>query len=140
MGRRLPLLLFSLLPLGIILAGLGVSWGRQRSLVPALPPVLRLTYLFYPCVSSLGFQTLGECECFEQLDGSKLCYLPADYSVECPGDHAPQRYVVSGSLAVALYGVGVPLLYACLLYSCRHAIGTQTNTPLSSALVSYCLD
>ena len=74
------LLLYSLLPLGLVLAVLAFSWARHRSVVRALPFVLRLTYLLYPAVSSKGFQTLGRCDCFKQIDGLQFCFLPADYS------------------------------------------------------------
>jgi hypothetical protein len=128
------LLVYSLVPFAIVLVGCGVSWGRYRSVVPALPFIMRLTYLFYPAVSSKGFQTLGECRCFEQVDGSPLrCFLPVDYS-ECSGEHAQPDLLVLGSLAVALYGIGVPLLYAGLLFSCRAAIRREEETPLSTAL------
>ena len=129
------LLVFSLLPLGIVLLAVGVAKARCGTMVPALPFVLRCTFLFYPAVSSKGFQTLGACECFEQVDGTPdICFLPADYSVRCEGSHAPAGLLALGTLAVALFGVGVPLLYASLLYACRDAIRREAKTPLSSAL------
>jgi hypothetical protein len=48
------LLLNSLLPLLVILLSFAISWGRARSFAPALPFVLRLTYLLYPSVASKG--------------------------------------------------------------------------------------
>ena len=128
------LLLYSLAPLALVLLGLAISWSCRRSLVPALPAVLRLTYLFYPSVASKGFQALGECDCFNEIGGGKRCFLPAAYSVECPGYHAPPHLMALGGLAVGIFGAGVPLLYASLLFSCRTAIRRETATPLSTAL------
>jgi hypothetical protein len=48
------LLLNSLLPLLVLLLSFAISWGRARSFAPALPFVLRLTYLLYPSVASKG--------------------------------------------------------------------------------------
>ena len=69
------LLLYSLMPMGIAFVLIAVSWTRWRTVFPALPWVLRLTYFFYPSVASKGFQTLGTCDCFLQIDGSQLCLL-----------------------------------------------------------------
>jgi hypothetical protein len=157
------LLVYSLLPLGLCVAASTIAWVRCHSLVPALGFVLSVAYLFYPSVSmartdvirssahptqpavqpsslcrpvaSLGFQTLGECDCFEQVDNEPpICFLPADYSVQCSGDHAPGDLLSLGVLAILIYGIGVPVLYLCLLFSCRNAIRSETKTPLSDAL------
>ena len=128
------ILLYSLVPLALVVVALAVAWLRHRSLVPALPFVLRLAYLLFPSVSSKGFQTLGECDCFKQIDGGRLCFLPTDYAVECQDDRAPPHLLALGAVAVGIFGVGVPFLYACLLYSCRVAIRREADTPLSTAL------
>ena len=128
------LLLYSLLPLGIVIAAFGYCWVRYGSFMPALPFVLRFTFFFYPSVSSKGFQTLGRCDCFHTVNGTALCYLPADYSVACVDEYAPTELLATGWLAIALFGIGVPLLYASLLYSCRIAIRTEQKTPLATSL------
>ena len=102
--------------------------------MPALPFVLRFTFFFYPSVSSKGFQTLGRCDCFHTVNGTALCYLPADYSVACVDEYAPTELLATGWLAIALFGIGVPLPYASLLYSCRIAIRTEQKTPLATSL------
>ena len=127
------LLLYSALPVFLIACAIATSFLRSRSVVPALPFVLRLTYIFYPAVASLGFQTLGACDCFVEVDGSKHCFLPADYSVRCPGTHAGVQRL-TGGIAVAIYGIGVPTLYAVLLFQCRLAIRDERPTPLSTSL------
>ena len=85
------------------------------------------------CVA--GFQTLGACDCFAPLDGStNICFLPADPSVLCPNGYAGAPEQPTAVLAVALYGVGVPVLYAALLFVSRKAIRDEIPTPLSTAL------
>ena len=135
------LLLYALVPLGIVILTFSCVGLRHRSLVPALPFVLRLTFFFYPAVSSKGFQTLAPCDCFRMVNDSKLCFLPADYSVECVeydafgfGHHAPPNLLVLGLSAAVLFGLGVPLLYAGLLFACRVEIRNEKKTPLSAAL------
>ena len=82
-----------------------------------------------------GFQTLGACDCFPPLDGStNICFLPADPSVLCPNGYAGAPEQPTAVLAVALYGIGVPILYAALLFVSRKAIRDENPTPLSTAL------
>jgi hypothetical protein len=128
------LLLYSLLPLGVVVVAFALSAVRTRNLMSALPVVLRVTYLFYPSVASKGFQTLAHCECFDQVNATALCFLPADYSVPCVDKSAPSYLLASGWVAVVLGGIGVPLLYAALLFSCRDTIRQEAKTPLSEAL------
>ena len=129
------LLLYTLLPLGVVCTALAASRIRHGSLLPVLPFVLRATYLLYTAVSSKGFQTLAECDCFDQIDGLEpACFLRTDYTVVCPNRHARAVDLLAGSAAVVTYGVGVPLLYAALLFACRTAIRDEEPTPLSEAL------
>mmetsp|Transcript_76621 Transcript_76621/g.151867 ORF Transcript_76621/g.151867 Transcript_76621/m.151867 type:complete len:1162 (-) Transcript_76621:155-3640(-) len=127
-------------PITLSLLAVTISWLRYHSLIPALPFILRLAYLLYPSISSKGFQALGDCDCFQQIDGAQLCFLPADYLVQCDHSgrakaHAPTQLLFVGSLAIAIFGVGVPLLYAGLLCSCRNAIRLKASTPLRDALM-----
>ena len=54
--------------------------------------------------------------------------------MQCHGDRAPPALLALGSLAIAFFGIGVPLLYAGLLFSCRDAIRREASTPLSNTL------
>ena len=149
-GLQRQLLVYTSLPLAVI--GLIVAWSlqRHRSLVPALPFLLRFTYLIYPSISSKGFQALGQCDCFDDIDGtSAVCVLPSDVSIQCtvqrvadsrePGS-TTLAYAEDGGvralawLAVLVYGLGVPSLYCALLARCRHDIQAGASTPLSDAL------
>ena len=128
------LTLYVAFPLGVALLAAAGTYARHRTILPALPFLLRWTYLLYPAVSSKGFQVLGRCDCFADLDNATVCFLPADYSHECPSDLAEPGLRALAYLAVALYGIGVPLSYALLLHSARHAIRRDAETPLAKAL------
>ena len=74
---------------------------------------LLLTFLVYSTVSSMVFQMFA----CDPLDDGKR-YLRADYSIECdsPKHRALQIYA---GLMILLYPVGIPALYASLLFSNR---------------------
>ena len=103
----------------------GHAPGRHP-LLPALPFVLFWTSFVFPSVSSIGFQAISSCDCFDELAGGSVtrrrCFLPADYSYECPSEHAGPEVLVLGTAAIVIYGIGVPVLFARLLYTCRKGI------------------
>lgn len=73
-------------------------------------------FLVYPSVCSKTFSAL-QCESFE--DGS--AYLIADLSIDC---HAPWRgfWVTYACVMIAVYALGVPALFASVLWWHRDAI------------------
>ena len=116
----------------------------QRSALRVLPTALFITFLVVPSVSLLAFQAF-RCECFENGES----YLRADYSLQCTTGGscldtdtagnatttAEYDDATSAAWAVIwLYAVGVPCLYAVLLFAARRAIKQQEPTPLSAAL------
>ena len=100
----------------------------KAGVIRALPYLLYILFFAFPLVSSRAFQAL-ECEEFD--DGSR--FLSADYSLDC--DDAEYRRVYDLAwVAIALYPVGVPLLYLTLLWCARKAIRTERPTALSRSL------
>ena len=100
----------------------------RHSLLPALPFVLFWTSFVFPSVSSIGFQAVSVCDCFDELTGgsnTRRCFLPADYSYECPTEHAGPEVLILGTAAIVIYGIGVPVLFARLLYTARKGIRAQ---------------
>ena len=136
LASRLLLLTFA--PLAFALVALVASVARHRSMLPALPFVLWWLFFVYPTVASQGFQALGRCECFEDLDGRHDCFLPADLSVPCSwnGAHGLAGGGVRQAawLAVLVYAVAVPLGAGVSLYCARDAIRRGEPTELSRAL------
>ena len=125
------LMFYTLLPISLIALALGISWCRHHSLLPMLPFVTRFTYVIFPIVSSKGFQAVAECDTFEFIDRSLLRLLPSDLRVSCPIDNGLKAV---SWLAILLYGMGVPLAYALLLWRCRNAILNSKPDALSHAL------
>ena len=72
--------------------------------------LLLVTFLIYSSVSSTVFQTFA-CETLD--DGAE--YLRADYSIQCT-DARHKAFVVYAGIMIFVYPVGVPLLYATLLF------------------------
>ena len=100
----------------------------KAGLLRALPYLLYLLFFAFPLVSSRAFQAF-DCEDFD--DGTR--FLRADYSLACYGtEHG--RVVSLAWVAIALFPLGVPLLYLALLLSARKAILTEQPTELSRSL------
>ena len=91
------LLFYVFFPLGVATLVVAAAYARHLTIVPALPFVLRWTYLLYPAVSSKGFQVLGGCDCFSGLDNRTLCFLPADYSYGADGARSTASACSRGS-------------------------------------------
>ena len=111
----------TLAPLGIALAAFPIAkFAFGQPYAAALPFVLGWTFLLFPAISSRGFRALAPCDCFGFLSSSPFCFLREDFEVECTGrlfgrSSAPPSVLAPAWAAVALWGAGVPLLYAALL-------------------------
>lgn len=81
-----------------------------------LSAVLLVTFLVYSPVSSVLFQTFA---CEDLDDGGH--YLRADYRLECDSPKHTALKVYAGFMIV-LYTVGIPLLYAALLFRNREIL------------------
>ena len=100
-------------------------------LIRALPYLLHILFYAFPLVSSRAFQAF-ECEEFD--DGTR--FLRVDYSLDC-NDDEHGRVVALAWVAIALYPIGIPLLYLALLLSARKAILTEQPTDLSRSLTFH---
>jgi len=129
------LLVMALVPLAVAAAAPLIAALRRRPPHEALPFVLGWTFLVFPSISSFGFRSLAPCDCFRYaLDGDEVCFLRADYEVECTGwlfgrPAAPPDVQTASWTAIVLWAIGVPLVYAALLYTSRSAtIGSKQAT------------
>ena len=100
----------------------------KAGVIKALPYLLYIFFFAFPLVSSRAFQAF-DCEEFD--DGTR--FLMADYSLNCD-DAEYSRVSFLAWVAIALYPVGVPLLYLTLLLCARKAILTEQPTALSRSL------
>lgn len=118
------LLLSTIVPLGVMfLMGItySVALRRHSQSEDALQVVwqkhvsmaLLVTFLVYTSVSSVVFQTFG---CDPLDDGCN--YLRADYRIRCDSPKH-QAFRVYAAVMVVVYPVGIPALYAFLLFTNR---------------------
>ena len=111
------LLFLSLAPLVLILGSTGFySFRGERE--KALPVAFWLTFLVFSLVSSPAFQSFN-CETFN--DGvTSTSYLRADYALTCAVDGVDDggytTLKVLAVLVILVYPVGVPAVYALLLF------------------------
>jgi hypothetical protein len=127
------------LPLALVVTMFAAARCCRGTAIAALPYVLAATFLSFVPVSSLGFRALAPCDCFEYVNNSApTCFLLSDFAVECDSESimsAPWSVLLPAVLAVLMYGVSVPLIFAALLWSCSDAvIGRSKPTELSRAL------
>ncbi|CAN0250034.1 unnamed protein product [Scytosiphon promiscuus] len=78
--------------------------------------LLLVTFLIYSSVSSTVFQTFA-CEKLD--DGAE--YLRADYSIQCT-DAKHKNFEIYAGIMIFVYPVGIPLLYAILLFQRRDVL------------------
>ena len=88
---------------------------------------LLVTFLVYSSVSSVVFQMFA-CDALDD----KL-YLRADYRLECDSPKHRTLQVYAG-LMIFLYPVGIPSLYAFVLFSNRHVL-RDTQSRMESSVV-----
>ncbi|KAG5179621.1 hypothetical protein JKP88DRAFT_326159 [Tribonema minus] len=131
------LLLATLVPLGIVAALIaaralaqrrrrrgaarrgGVRAAVHRLLVDKFwPLVLCFTFLIFSTTSTIVFQAReGLTFACDDVAGTGKSYLRADYAVEC-GTPQHYRYSLFSMLMIAVYPIGIPALYAVMLW--RH--------------------
>ena len=134
------LLILVLLPVVLVLLTLVCSLGievrtkreaasLETGFITALPYLLYILFFTFPLVSSRAIQAL-DCEKFDD----ERVFLRVDYSLDCEDDAEYPRVLFLALVAIALYPVGVPLLFLTLLLCARKAIRTEQPTALSRSL------
>lgn len=114
---------------GLLGATYAVAAGRNRASETALCSVrqkhasvgLFVAFFVYSNVSSVVFQTFS----CDSLDDGKS-YLRADYSIEC-GDKTHKAYETYATVMILVYPVGIPALFAFLLFRNRHVLQDETS-------------
>eukprot|EP00966_Prymnesium_polylepis_P108484 2511345-Prymnesium_polylepis.1 len=104
-----------------------IGTGLQR----VLPLVLGLTFLVVPSVSMRIFRTFL-CEPIKYSEGEVRRYLKADLTLSCDAaDYEEARN--SAFMFIAVWPVGIPLLYAVLLWANRRELVKDNPTLLTQA-------
>jgi hypothetical protein len=91
---------------------------------------LAMTFLLYSTVSTTVFQTFA-CDTIDDSADFTTSYLRADYSIQCDTPKH-KAYKVYASFMVIIYPLGIPALYAWLLWSNRQKLSSKNDTVLSS--------
>ena len=119
------------------------SRGADRTLAPSirtalatglqrvLPLTLGLTFLVLPSTSTRIFRAFL-CETFQYDEETSRQYLYADLTLSCDSDDFEATRTVAFAM-LALWPVGIPLLYVVLLWASRNALRTGAPTSLSRA-------
>ena len=89
-----------------------------------LPSVTRSLFLAFQC------QSFG----FDDLTSETKSYLTASLDIECTGSGTHQPIIALTVGFIVLWPLAMPLLYALLLYRCRHSIQNHKPSPLSRAI------
>jgi len=143
-----PLLLVLLIATSQFLVEIVVRWTTLRrtrfhhrrcldafikALQRTLPFVLAIAFIFAPPVSIRIFKTLL-CDTFAYDDtlGTERSYLQGDLSVSCSSQEYQDIKLNTLFLMIA-WPLGVPVLFAFLLWTNRTAIKTLTPTPMTGA-------
>ena len=119
--------------LGIEVLTKSEAASLKAGVIRALPYLLYILFFAFPLVSSRAFQALDCEEFFDDGTNKTTHFLRADYSLDCD-DPEYTRVVFLSWVAIALYPVGVPLLYLTLLWCAREAIRTEQPTALARSL------
>jgi len=114
-------------------AARGLRAAARAGLQRALPVTLVVTFLLVPSTATKIFKTFL-CDPFEfdPAANTTRSYLHNDLALSCESD----EYVATENLAYAMlfvWPVGVPLLYAILLWASRDALLSGKPTSLSRA-------
>jgi hypothetical protein len=89
---------------------------------------LAFTFLIFSAVSTVVFQTFS-CDYLEVTEES---WLRADYSISCDtGKHT--AYKIYAAVMIAVYPIGIPSLYAVLLWRHRHSLNPTISTTAEAA-------
>ena len=105
------------------------------ALLRALPPCLIVTFVCVPMASMRILRTFT-CLHFtvDDITGEGATYLADDLSISC--DSPEYKEVEAWAIGLLfLWPLGVPALYACLLWKCRNAIRTRRPNRLSRATI-----
>jgi hypothetical protein len=90
---------------------------------------LAMTFLIYSTVSTTVFQTFS-CDTIDDSATTKTSYLRADYSIQC-GTATHTLYKVYAGFMVFIYPLGIPALYARLLWNNRHKLSSNNESLVS---------
>jgi hypothetical protein len=88
---------------------------------------LAMTFLIYSTVSTTVFQAFACDRIDEDINTAVTTrYLRADYSIQCD-IHEHKMYKAYAAVMIIIYPLGIPALYAWLLWSNRHKLSSKND-------------
>lgn len=107
------------------------SYTAQRSIQDTITVSFLISYFVLVNASTKVFQVF-QCETFD----NGQSFLVADYSIDC---NAPDRslYLSYGSLMILIYPLGIPLIYATILFRNRKLINPDWRKVIDSSEKSF---
>ncbi|KAL1496398.1 hypothetical protein AB1Y20_016353 [Prymnesium parvum] len=141
-GAAWPIVLLAAAALGFVALEVARSRGAwreelreqvSRGLKRVVPPVLIVTFVLVPSTATRVFKSFL-CESFHVRDTplETVRFMAVDPSSSCDSDDYRTTEQVA-FVAVLVWPIGVPLLYAVLLWHSRRAINSGVPTTLSRA-------
>ena len=132
-----PLVLMAMLALCLF----GLEAARkapiQRALVRSLEAFVFISFCVLPSVTRSLFVAF-QCESFGFDDSARppesRTYLLASLNIECHTSAEHELIYITAYIFIVLWPVAMPLLYAALLFRCRHAILKHQPSTLSRAI------
>jgi hypothetical protein len=101
----------------------------ERAVAKHSQAFLLFTFLIFPTVSTVVFQTLA----CDYLEDTQQNWLRADYSVSC--DTAIHKaYQAYAAFMILVYPIGIPALYAYLLWQHRAHLHTKDDSSVDREL------
>jgi hypothetical protein len=99
----------------------------EKALAKHYLAFLAMTFLVYSTVSTAVFQTFA-CDVVDSA-APTISYLRADYSIQC-GTAKHNAYKVYAAFMVIIYPLGIPALYAWLLWNNKHKLNVAHESSI----------
>jgi hypothetical protein len=95
----------------------------QHATAKHITAFLAFTFLIFSAVSTVVFQTFS----CDYLEDTKQSWLRANYSISCDTDKHT-AYKIYAAVMIVVYPIGIPVLYAVLLWRHRHILNPTTSS------------
>ena len=104
----------------------------RRGVIAAMPPCILTTFVFVPGVSASIFSAWS-CEAYDLSETEQVYYLRDDYAVVCYDSEEHREIRRIASVLVALWPIGMVVLYAVLLVPVAKPITQRRSSALTKA-------
>ena len=128
-----PLLLIVVVTLALLARAAVRKHNLRAALLRSLEVAVFISFCALPSVTRSLFLAF-QCESFSFASDEFKSYLTASLNVECTSSGEHGSVIALAGVFIVLWPVAMPLLYAVLLYRCRHAVANHRPDALSRAI------